>query len=76
MWEKGKWPVLLHNNAGADLMGDGKIMNEMTHREFWAVIMAKLRRSLETETVECSPEGPCGFEPLHLRQASGFAGGC
>jgi hypothetical protein len=21
------------------------------------------------------PEGPCGFKPLHLRQASGFAGG-
>jgi hypothetical protein len=25
-------------------------------------------------TVEHLPEGPCDFEPLHLRQASGFAG--
>ena len=24
---------------------------------------------------DSQPEGPCGFEPLHLRQASGFAGG-
>jgi len=52
-----------------------KIMNEMTRLEFLAVIVEKLRRSFETETVECSPEGPCGFEPLHPRQASGSAGG-
>ena len=25
--------------------------------------------------VESSPEGPCGLGPLHLPQASGFAGG-
>jgi hypothetical protein len=28
-----------------------------------------------TTVVGGSPEGPCGFEPLPLRQASGFAGG-
>jgi hypothetical protein len=26
--------------------------------------------------VEDMPEGLCDFEPFHLRQASGFAGGC
>jgi hypothetical protein len=44
-------------------------------RNLETVIMAKRRQSLATETVEHSPEGPSGFEPLHLRQASGFAGG-
>jgi len=34
-----------------------KIMNETTHQKFWAVTMEKLRRSFETEMVECSPEG-------------------
>ena len=29
----------------------------------------------DMESGELTPEGPCGFEPLHLRQASGFAGG-
>src|ERR1019366_6005112 len=28
----------------------------------------------DMESVELPPEGPCGFEPLHLRQASVFAG--
>ncbi len=36
---------------------------------------AKTQAVANTAGVEGSPEGPCGFEPLHLRQASGFAGG-
>jgi len=28
----------------------------------------------DMESVQLPPEGPSGFEPLHLRQASGFAG--
>ena len=32
----------------------------------------KTGRYVYNRTVELLPEGPCGFEPLHLRQTPGF----
>jgi hypothetical protein len=37
-------------------------------------VLPNLKVILE-QTREPSPEGPRGFEPIHLCQASGFAGG-
>ena len=53
----------------ADLKWPSPQWDEQKHfGEEWGVVFGTGRRNV-------MPEGPCGFEPLHLRQASGFAGG-
>jgi len=63
------------NNAVRSLVRELKKQKKM--RTSWILRVAERKSTRDglARGVGLSPEGPCGLGPLHLLQASGFAGG-
>jgi hypothetical protein len=78
----GEWTLASRNTLSSRRGGEGRgeearsknqIKNPAHRLSPHSYLAGRERRGLKPCLL--TPEGRCGFEPLHLHQASGFAGG-